>query len=56
VARREARVTMIHYHPRGLDLRALAALCNTRTDDAGVALDRLLERERRRVAAKENTP
>ena len=111
------RVTMIHYHPRGLDLRALAALCNDRatddrrtfdldrplrlvsdadcyywrlwgtsrtgvvctqwpappddgredyradldrcrgiegTSDPEVALDRLLELERRRAAAKEN--
>jgi hypothetical protein len=109
---------MIHYHPRGLDLRALAALCNERrdgddrfafdldrplqledstgfywrlwgtsrtgfdlctqwpappddgredyradldrcrgiegTNDPEVALDRLLELERRRAAAKEN--
>jgi hypothetical protein len=32
-------VTMIHYHPRGADLLALASLCNERKDDDRCVFD-----------------
>lgn len=46
------RVTMIHYHPRGLDLLALASLCNDRATDDRFAFN--LDRPLRLVLDAEN--